>query len=315
MVLPLEGAPLVYSTAFAHDIILHVNGPGAGTDIPITPDAFQGGLVVSKLPTRKLLPESNDSAADTAKVAATANSAATPAAEPGTNAVTGTISGFWGFDTFKGPTVQLQDTPGKDWKLAASDLLIAGHENHLFLSATGTACIDTITIDTAAGKQITTQWRHAANPGAVDVTVSLKTIDPGSLHLAVHQYGESKPDTVAAEDLLRACGPERALPSCRRYHGGPDGQQPRPGPSAGHQRPCLYASYSWNSGQPGCGDTRSCKPGYEPAADAAGKRSGSEPPGGRQADGPLHAEGRADSDASRCRRTTTALRHHPQQER
>ena len=202
VVLLLDGAPLVYSTSFAHDLILHVNTPGPGIDIPVTPDAFQGGLVLAKLPIRKLLPESNDSAADTAKVAATADSpshSATEPAEPGTNAVTGTISGFWGFDTFKGPTVQLQNTPGKDWKLAASDILIAGRENHLFLSSTGTACIDTVTIDTAAGKQVATQWKQAAKPASVDVTVSLKTIDPGALHLAIHQFGDAKPEIVAAE--------------------------------------------------------------------------------------------------------------------
>jgi hypothetical protein len=201
LVLPIEGAPLVFSTALAHDLVLHLDGPGGGRDIPVTPDAFRGGLVlVARAPTRKLLPDelkSPDSPAPAAP--AEAATASDPAAHPGTNTITGTINGYWGFDAFKGPTLQLQDTPGKDWKLAAADTLIAGRENHLAISSTGTACIQDITLDTTAGKKADTKWKAAAEPAAVDVTVSLKSIDPGALHLAIHQYGEAKPDTVATQ--------------------------------------------------------------------------------------------------------------------
>jgi len=204
VVLPVEGAPLVYSTAFAHDLVLHLNTPGAGTDIPVTPDAYLGGLVLAKIPARKLLAESIDppkEGTDATKAPPEAKTppAAVPEAEAGTNTVMGTITGYWGFDPFKGPTLQLQDSPGKDWKLAASDILIAGRDNHMSLSSTGTACIDTITLDTAAGKQVETKWKPADKPATVDVTVSLKTIDPGALHLAVHQFGEPKPDMVATQ--------------------------------------------------------------------------------------------------------------------
>ena len=204
LVLPVEGAPLVYSTAFAHDLVLHLDTPGAGTDIPVTPDAYQGGLILAHAPSRRLLPESIDTPEDSTDAtkpgeAEKTHPVAKPVADAATNAVTGTISGYWGFDPFKGPTLQLQETPGKDWKLAASDILIAGQENHLTLSSTGTACVDTITLDTATGKKVETKWKPAEKPATIDVSVSLKSIDPGSLHLAIHQYGESKPDNVAAE--------------------------------------------------------------------------------------------------------------------
>ncbi|HTD95557.1 MAG TPA: hypothetical protein VK627_01455, partial [Edaphobacter sp.] len=115
------------------------------------------------------------------------------------NTVTGTINGFWGFDAFHGPTLQLQQTPGKDWKLAPDDVLIAGRENHLTLTSTGSACIDTITLDNAAGKRVETQWKPAAKPDAVNISLSLKSLDPGSLHLSVLQFGQSKADVVAAQ--------------------------------------------------------------------------------------------------------------------
>ncbi|WP_433983334.1 hypothetical protein RBB78_18425 [Tunturiibacter empetritectus] len=67
------------------------------------------------------------------------------------------------------------------------------------LSSTGTACVDTISLDTSTGKLVETKWKPADKPSAIDVTVSLKSIDPGSLHLAIKQFGDDKADTVAAK--------------------------------------------------------------------------------------------------------------------
>ncbi len=53
VVLPLEGAPLVFSTDFATEIVLHLNTPpGAPVepDIPLVPDAFEGGLRLEQKP-------------------------------------------------------------------------------------------------------------------------------------------------------------------------------------------------------------------------------------------------------------------------
>jgi hypothetical protein len=204
VVLPVEGAPLVFATSLAHDLVLHLDGPDGGTDIPVTPDAYRGGLVLAHAPARKPLPlDSNpDTNSDTKTNASSGATNTTPSATPthkNTNTITGTITGFWGFDAFKGPTLQLQDTPGKDWKLADDDILIAGRENHLMLSSTGTACVEGISLDTSTGKLIETNWKPADRPSAVDVTVSLKSIEPGALHLAIKQFGETDADTVAAK--------------------------------------------------------------------------------------------------------------------
>jgi hypothetical protein len=197
LTLPVEGAPLVFSTSFAHDLVLHIDSPAPGIDIPLTPDAFRGGLVVAHSSKRKVLPISPD--ADQPPAAA---AAATPTTTPVIslpNTITGTIKGFWGFDAFTGPTVQLQDTPGRDWRLADNDILIAGRENHLSLTSTGTACIQTITLDSDAGKQIETQWTPADKPNLVDVKVPLQSFVPGALHLTVRQFGEPQADIVAAQ--------------------------------------------------------------------------------------------------------------------
>jgi hypothetical protein len=198
--LPVEGAPLVFSTSFAHNIVLHINGSGPEKDIPLVPDAYRGGLTLAPLTgERRVLATATTDAAQPQAMPAPKVPVKTTAKADSSGKVTGTITGYWGFDPFTGPTMQLQTIPGKGWKLAADNVLISGRENNLTLSSTGTACVQTITLDTAAGKQDKTDWKEADKPNLIDVKVSLKSVDPGALHLTIRQYGEPTPDTVAAE--------------------------------------------------------------------------------------------------------------------
>jgi hypothetical protein len=113
--------------------------------------------------------------------------------------LTGTVTGFWGFDPFTGPTLPLQDAPGTGWKLATDSVLIAGRDNHLTLSSTGTACINAITFERASGRQSEVPWKHSDKPNIVDVTLSLKSVDPGNIHLDVNQYGGVSTAAVTAQ--------------------------------------------------------------------------------------------------------------------
>lgn len=196
VVLPVEGAPLVFSTSFAHDLVLHINGPGAGTDIQVTPNAYQGGLVLAPVPMRRVLPMPSDSGVPSSRPA---NPSALTISPASADEVTGTIRGYWGFDKFTGPTLKLQDVPGKGWKLASGNVLIAGRENHLTLTSTGTACISSIALQTAAGTYADADWNPTGTPNSVDLAISLKSLDPGDMHLAIRQYGESQPGVVSAQ--------------------------------------------------------------------------------------------------------------------
>jgi hypothetical protein len=210
IVLPVEGAPLVFSTGFAHDLVLHLDNAGKETSVPLTPDAFQGGLVLAHPPERKPLPlesfsppASQNEEKDQAK--STADKPANKVAPAQATMISGTVTGFWGFDPFSGPTLRLQDTPGKDWKLVSTDPLIAGKDQHVLLSATGTACLETVKLDpgpnSAFGAAKEQTFKPAPDkPNTVDVALSLPPHDPGTLHLAVQQYGVRKPDTVSLTD-------------------------------------------------------------------------------------------------------------------
>jgi hypothetical protein len=219
IVLPLEGAPLVFSTAFAHNLVLHLDNAGKEIEVPLTPDAFQGGLVLAHPPARRPLPleslsapaspneanEARDGAKDEAKPAAAPEKPPNKVAPAEATTVSGTVTGFWGFDPFSGPTLRLQDTPGKDWKLLSTDPLIAGKDQHVLLTATGTACLETVKLDpgpnTAFGGAKEQTFKPAPDkPNTVDVALSLPPHDPGTLHLAVQQYGVPKPDTVSLTD-------------------------------------------------------------------------------------------------------------------
>ncbi len=194
MTIPLEGAPLVFSTSFAHGLVLHLNRTGAPTDIPLTPDAFEGGLVMATEEKREPLvdPKSQDDRALAAK----------SEVKIGTTTdltITGTVRGYWGFDPFEGPTVTLQQIKGKDWKIVDSAQLLAGQENHVTLKGDGSACVEHITLANDNTKDVEVSFKPAAGKDAKDTValdVSLKTVQPGGYSLAIQQYGGSDRDKI-----------------------------------------------------------------------------------------------------------------------
>jgi hypothetical protein len=195
MALQLQGAPLVFSTSYAHDLILHLNRTGAVTDIPLTADAYEGGLIIDKgEQQRKPLLPADLQKADTKP--------AQPAIKIGSASdltITGTVRGYWGFDAFEGPTLTLQQIDGKGWKIVGDTQLLAGQDNHLTLKADSTACVQHIALTTAKNKDLDVTFKPAADKAAkdtLDLDVSLKKVQPGGYALAVQQYGDPNRDNV-----------------------------------------------------------------------------------------------------------------------
>jgi hypothetical protein len=95
----------------------------------------------------------------------------------------------------------LQDAPGTDWKLAAGspgdDWLIAGKDRHVLLTSTGTACVQSIALTPAPGKQQNETWKPGDQPNTVDVALDVPAHDSGTLHLDIRQFGDPKPATVS----------------------------------------------------------------------------------------------------------------------
>ena len=191
LVLPVDGAPLVYSTSFAHDLVLHLNRNDHPKDIPLTPDAFEGGLIKAKEETRKPLDEQN----------ASPEKKDVKLGSPADVTVTGTISGYWGFDHFDGPTLTLQQVDGKDWKIVTKDPLMAGQDAKFTLDGNGTACIDKIKLANDndkgdKGKEQDVNFKPITDDGKVKkdelaLDVSLKEVKPGGYSLEIQQFGDA----------------------------------------------------------------------------------------------------------------------------
>jgi hypothetical protein len=224
VVLPIEGAPLVFSADFAHDLVLHLNTPPgapAEPDIKLTPDAYYGGLVLEKdqqhhIPLHDptpLLPASSVHAEPNpfSHLSAAPHPSAPPAKpQPKPTLLTGVILGRWGFDTFTGPTVKLQQLPGADWTIVPSTTagseptydLIAGHTAKLLLNSTGSACVHTITAHPNGQDPFPVPFKPESKPDQPNVTALTLPLEhdltPGDLHLAIQQYDQPKTDELSA---------------------------------------------------------------------------------------------------------------------
>ncbi len=132
--LPVGGAPLVYATRYAHDLSLRARLPdGRTVDIPVTPDAEQGGLVIHT--DRKL-----------ADIKAP---------------VDATLHGVWGFQPFDGPKVRLQPAQPGQWKMPQG----AARAATMTLTGGASACVTSVT---TKGQPVS--WKATA-PDAITVTL------------------------------------------------------------------------------------------------------------------------------------------------
>ncbi|MFZ0881215.1 MAG: hypothetical protein WA002_17095, partial [Candidatus Acidiferrales bacterium] len=121
LVLPVEGAPLVFSTDIAHEFTLHLQSKsGSSIDLPAKPDAARGGFLIDAhaLSAGKL-----DSQVD------------------------GMLRGHWGFETFDGPSFHLRTAQPAKWTIPSTDrsALIVGREDALHLQSDCAACVSQVT--------------------------------------------------------------------------------------------------------------------------------------------------------------------------
>jgi len=171
LVLPVEGAPLVFSTAYAHDIVLRLaGGNNRSVDLPVHADAQQGGLVV--------------------------DTAALGSANLG-DSVQGSLHGYWGFDAYEGPSFQLVNSRPQSWQLTDGDqeALIVGRQDTIHLKAESVSCMDDVMLKDPAGKELKAEWK-AVKPDEVELKLPLQATQPGSLTLLVRQYGGDQPQPV-----------------------------------------------------------------------------------------------------------------------
>ena len=93
LVLPVEGAPLVFSTALAHDFAIGVQTEnGSSIELPAIADAARGGFVI------------DTHALENSQLA---------------SRISGKLHGFWGYQSFAGPNFDLRSAHATKWSVVA----------------------------------------------------------------------------------------------------------------------------------------------------------------------------------------------------
>ena len=179
LVLPAEGAPLVFATELAHNFVLHVETKqGTAIDLPAHPDPARGGFVIE---THAMEAKSLDDDA------------------------TGVLRGSWGFHPFEGPRFRLRTSHASQWVVASKDAsaLIVGREDTLHVESPEACCVSAVIIENADRKTVPVEWK-AAKPDELELKVPLKDAAAGALKMQVKKFGLSQPDEVALHAYAEA---------------------------------------------------------------------------------------------------------------
>lgn len=172
LVLPVDGAPLMFSTGYAHGLSLRLTSPeGKLIELPVTAAAERGGFVVNTAGLNGV------TLSDT------------------TRAV---LQGSWGFDRYEGPSFTLADTRPQPWQLASGDdaAVIVGRQDTIHVHAGNVHCVEGVVLKDAAGKETKAEWKDV-KPDELEVRLPLQEAAPGEMTLLVMQYGAGRPQSLA----------------------------------------------------------------------------------------------------------------------
>lgn len=176
VVLPVEGAPLVFSTDFAHAMKARLTAAsGQSVEVPVTAQAEQGGYVLSA------------------------------GAVPGglTGAITARLHGQWGFVPFDGPEFDLEQPDANGWKVAeGGGSLVVGRDNEVTLEGVAPSCVDGVALRLADGSTRPVKFA-AQGGGKLSVVLPLDGVAPGELTVEIRQIG-SEPFLVRMKAHVQA---------------------------------------------------------------------------------------------------------------
>jgi hypothetical protein len=179
LVLPVEGAPVVFSSGYAHDAVLRfTRKDGSSLELPAQADAARGGFVAS--------PPSAMSKG---------------LAESGT----AVLHAQWGFDQYSGPSFKLADARAQTWSLAPGDSAdrVVGRTDTIHLRADSVSCLDEVTLVDAAAQPHKVEWKKI-HPNEVELILPLQEVSAGNLTLRLRQFGRSEAQTLALHAFVQA---------------------------------------------------------------------------------------------------------------
>lgn len=179
LLLPADGAPLVFATDLAHNFVLHVDAKsGPGFDLPAKPDPVRGGIVVD---TQAL--QSADLEGE----------------------ITGTLKGMWGFRSFDGPHYRLRAPQPAQWIVASRDasVLIVGREDTLHLQSSDACCVSEVALNDEQGRALESEWK-ISKPDELEVKVRLQNAAAGSATMVIKKFGLREPEEIPLHTYAEA---------------------------------------------------------------------------------------------------------------
>jgi hypothetical protein len=179
LVLPVDGAPLVFATEYAHNVTLNLSGKdGQSIELPAIADATQGGYVIDTSALHSL------SLGDS---------------------VNGSLQGYWGFDKYHGPGFLLMNAHAKTWEFAAGDedALVVGRQDTVHLLADSVSCVDGIMLKDPAGKELKVEWKKV-KPNELEVKLPLQEAKPGAMTILLTELGAGQPHTISIQTFTDA---------------------------------------------------------------------------------------------------------------
>lgn len=179
LLLPAEGAPLVFATELAHNFVLHIEAKsGSSLDLPAKPDPMRGGFLIE---TQTLQSADLD------------------------GEVTGILRGAWGFHPFDGPRYRLRTSRPAQWIVASKDAsaLIVGREDTLHLQSPDACCVSEVKLKDDQGKLLETEWK-TSKPDELEIKVPLQKANAGSVTMLITKFGLRVADEIPLHTYAEA---------------------------------------------------------------------------------------------------------------
>jgi hypothetical protein len=179
LVLPIDGAPLVYASELSHEFMLRVpTKTGKTLELPAHPDPERGGFVID---THSMHLSDLDVS------------------------IAATLHGQWGFQSFEGPRFQLRSPSPAKWTIASKDTsaLIVGRQDTLHLEAPDACCVNAVTVKNAEGHELTTTWK-LPKPGQLEVQIQLQDEPAGLISMSVAKFGLPEPEAIPIHTYAEA---------------------------------------------------------------------------------------------------------------
>lgn len=170
LVLPVEGAPLIYSTDYAREMVLRLNG----ADFPVQARPERGGYVLR-----------------------------TPLGAERQGNAEGRLHGLWGFQPFAGPAFTLQFPNTEVWRTAETATLVTGRENKLDLTGTAPSCVSSVVMRIGEDAPRPVAFTAQGERG-LTLTLPLKDVRPGAVTLEIREMGRQTPVTISLQAYREA---------------------------------------------------------------------------------------------------------------